>query len=56
MIRRIRFEIGYDSSRIDPSHRYAVRARIVVDGKPFFTTPQNYPVLTGGKGKGNSSS
>ena len=45
-----RFEIRYDPSGIDPSHRYAVRARITVDGKPFFTTAQNYPVLTGGKG------
>jgi uncharacterized lipoprotein YbaY len=27
-----------------------VRARIMVDGKPFFTTDQHYPVLTAGKG------
>ncbi len=46
-----RVEIRYDSSRIDPGRRYAVRARIMVEGKPFFTTAQNYPVLTGGKGK-----
>jgi putative lipoprotein len=46
----IRFEIRYDPSRIDPSRRYAVRARIVVGGKPFFTTDQDYPVLTAGKG------
>jgi hypothetical protein len=26
-----------------------VRARIVVDGKPFFTTDRHYPVLTAGK-------
>jgi copper homeostasis protein (lipoprotein) len=46
----IRFEITYDPSRINPSHRYSVRARILVDGKPFFITDQHYPVLTGGKG------
>jgi len=34
----IRFQITYDPSDIDPSHRYAVRARILVGGKPFFTT------------------
>ena len=46
----IRFEITYDPSRIVSSHRYAVRARILVGGKLFFTTDQHYPVLTGGKG------
>ena len=46
----IRFEIAYDPSRINPSHRYSVRARILVDGKPFFITDQHYPVVTGGHG------
>jgi hypothetical protein len=46
----IRFEIGYDPSRIDSSHRYSVRARIVVGGTLFFTTDQHHPVLTGGHG------
>jgi len=46
----IRFEITYDSSRIDPSHRYAVRARILVGGELFFSTDRGYPVLTGGHG------
>jgi putative lipoprotein len=46
----IRFEIRYDPSRIDSSRRYAVRARIMVGGKPFFTTDQHYPVLTAGNG------
>jgi putative lipoprotein len=45
----IRFEIAYDPSRIAPSHRYAVRARILVDGKPFFTADQNYAVPTAGE-------
>jgi putative lipoprotein len=46
----IAFEISYDSSRINPSHRYTVRARVLVDGKVLFTTDQNYPVLTSGHG------
>ncbi len=46
----IRFEIRYDPSRIEPRHNYAVGARILVDGKPFFITDQHYPVLTRGKG------
>ncbi|HEX7959283.1 MAG TPA: META domain-containing protein [Terriglobales bacterium] len=46
----IPFDIAYDPSRIDPRHSYTVRARILVDGKLFFTTDQHYPVLTGGHG------
>lgn len=46
----IPFHIAYDPSRIDPRHSYTVRARILVDGKLFFTTDQHYPVLTGGYG------
>jgi uncharacterized lipoprotein YbaY len=34
----IQFEIPYDPARIDERHRYAVRARIVVAGKPFLIT------------------
>jgi putative lipoprotein len=46
----IRFEIPYDTSRIDPRRSYTVRARIMVDGKPFFLTDEHYPVLSQGKG------
>jgi putative lipoprotein len=46
----IRFQIPYDTSRIDPSGRYTVRATITVDGKPFFTTDRHHPVLTAGSG------
>ena len=46
----IPFEIPYDRSRIESRHRYAVRARILVDGKPFFASDRSYPVLTGGGG------
>ncbi len=46
----IRFEITYDSSRIDPRRRYAVRARILVGGKLFFITDRGYPVLTAERG------
>ena len=45
-----RFEITYDPARINPSHRYAVRARILVGGELFFSTDRSYPVLTGGHG------
>ena len=44
------FEIAYDASRIDPRHRYTVRARILVAGRLMFTTDQHYPVLTSGRG------
>jgi len=46
----IHFEIPYDTSRVDPSHRYAVRGSIVVGDKLFFTTDQPYQVLTTGHG------
>jgi putative lipoprotein len=46
----IPFRIDYDPAAIDPSHRYAVRATITVDGRLLFTTPTAYPVLTGGAG------
>jgi putative lipoprotein len=46
----IPFKITYDPSRIDASHSYVVRGRILVAGKLFFTTDQHYPVLTEGKG------
>ena len=46
----IRFEIRYDPARIHPGHRYVIRARVLVDGKLFFTTDQHYPVLTAGQG------
>jgi uncharacterized lipoprotein YbaY/heat shock protein HslJ len=45
-----RFEISYDSGRIVADHRYSVRARIMVGGKPMFITDQSHPVLTGGHG------
>ena len=46
----IKFEIRYDPSQINERHHYWVRARILVDGKPFFITAQGSPVLTSGKG------
>jgi putative lipoprotein len=45
----IRFSIGYDPARIQDRHSYVVRARILVDGKSFFTTTESHPVLTRGK-------
>jgi copper homeostasis protein (lipoprotein) len=46
----IRFEIPFDPARIDQSHSYSVRARIVVGQRLLFTTDQAYPVLTRGHG------
>ena len=41
----IAFWIPYDASRIDPKRRYAVRARIAVDGRLLFITDQHYPAF-----------
>lgn len=41
-----RFEIPYNPERIDPRHRYAVRASIQLHGRLMFTTDTHYPVLT----------
>jgi copper homeostasis protein (lipoprotein) len=46
----IRFRIAYDPARIDPARSYAVRARILVDGRLWFTTTDAYRVLTRGQG------
>jgi putative lipoprotein len=45
----IPFVIAFDAGRINPSHSYVVRARILVDDRVWFTTNQNYPVLTTGR-------
>ena len=45
-----RFSIPYDRAGIKPDRSYAVRARILVDGKLMFVTTQAYPVLTRGSG------
>jgi uncharacterized lipoprotein YbaY len=44
----IAFTLTYDPSKINPKHRYVVRARILVGEKPFFTTDTAAPVITGG--------
>jgi|APCry1669189034_1035192.scaffolds.fasta_scaffold00946_9 putative lipoprotein len=41
----IAFEVNYDDSLVQSSHRYAVRATIRVGGALLFSTTQNYPVL-----------
>jgi putative lipoprotein len=45
----IAFAIGYDPAKIQAGHRYAVRGRILVEGKLFFTTDKRYPVLGAGQ-------
>ncbi len=43
-----RFTIDYDPARIEPRHRYALRATIRARGRLLFTTDTHYPVLTHG--------
>jgi membrane-bound lytic murein transglycosylase MltF len=42
----IAFKIPYDPARIHPKRSYAVRARIVADGRVLFTTDQHYPMAS----------
>src|SRR5262245_36069262 len=44
----IAFTIAYDLTKIQSNHRYAVRARILLDEKLLFTTDTSTPVITGG--------
>lgn len=44
----IRFELPYDFTKIDASHRYAVRARIVDGGRLMFTSSETALVATQG--------
>jgi putative lipoprotein len=43
-----KFAIPYDAARIDPAHRYTVRAKVTVDERLMFTTDTRYPVLSEG--------
>ena len=45
-----KFSIDYDPARIDPRHRYAVRARITAGSQLMFTSDTHYGVLTQGQG------
>jgi putative lipoprotein len=44
----IPFRLHYSAQDIQPSHRYAIRARITLGENLLFTTTQIYPVLTNG--------
>lgn len=44
----IPFELIYDGSRIDPTHRYAVQARITDGDRLTFINDQMFPVITWG--------
>ena len=44
------FELSYDDALIDAGRRYAVQARIIVDGREIFRTEEAQPVLTRGAG------
>jgi uncharacterized lipoprotein YbaY/heat shock protein HslJ len=47
----IHFTIPFDPADIAPERRYAVRARILVNGHLRFTSDRIHPVLTGGAGR-----
>ena len=47
----VSFSIQYDPAKIDPKHRYAVGAQILVDGGLRFVNDKSYPVLTLGNPK-----
>jgi putative lipoprotein len=42
------FLLRYDPVQIDARNTYAVRASIIVDGKPLFTSTEAHPVITRG--------
>src|SRR5262249_46536628 len=44
----IPFDLEYDPNRIDPSHRYAVRARVSDSGGPLFTSADTVLAITQG--------
>jgi len=44
----IPFTLKYDASQIDQTHSYAVSARILVEGKLWFTSTARYLVITHG--------
>ena len=46
----IGFRISYDPARIEPAHSYAVRGRILVEGRLWFATTEAHLVLTHGRG------
>lgn len=43
----VSFTIAYDPAKIDPRARYSVRTRILVEGRPWFTSDTVHPVLRG---------
>ena len=44
----IPFEVTYDPADIEPSHTYAIQARITDHGQLMFTTTDLHPVITHG--------
>jgi putative lipoprotein len=45
----VRYSLAYDPARIDPSHMYAVSARILVGGRLAFISTRINPVITQGR-------
>src|SRR5688572_3649471 len=46
-----KFSIAYYAARIDPAHRYTVRAKVTHEDRLMFTTDTPYPVLSAGQPK-----
>lgn len=44
----IPFAVSYDPARIDPTRRYVLRARLMLDAVPIFETRPPMPILTQG--------
>jgi len=44
----LNFEILYDPALVQENHRYAIRARILINGAIALSSPQTYPVITAG--------
>lgn len=44
----LNFEILYDPALVQENYRYAIRARILINGAIAFASPQAYPVITAG--------
>lgn len=42
------FHLSYDPAQVKPGHRYAVSARIEVDGQLMFITTEHHPVKLDG--------
>jgi len=47
----IPYRLRFDSKKIDPRHTYSLRARILVDGRLWFTSATRHPIPETGNGE-----